>query len=68
MVFPVTLGRLVFAPFLQPVAADFGVTTASLGIVASAARLGRALPRAPTGLGLTHAPRHNAILLREASS
>jgi predicted MFS family arabinose efflux permease len=63
MVFLVNLGRLVFAPLLQPVAADFGVTTASLGIVASAAWFGSALPRLPTGLVLTRVPRHHVILL-----
>ena len=61
-VFLVHMGRVVFAPLLQPVAADFSVTAASLGIVASAAWLGSALPRLPTGYVLTFVPRHYVIL------
>ncbi|MFW6153322.1 MAG: MFS transporter [Halobacteriota archaeon] len=62
MVFLVNLARVVFAPLLQPVAADFGVTAASLGIIASAAWLGSALPRLPTGYVLTKVPRHYVVI------
>lgn len=65
-VFLVHMGRVVFAPLLQPVAADFGVTAASLGVVASAAWLGSALPRLPTGYILTFVPRHHVILVTGA--
>lgn len=61
-VFLVNLARVVFAPLLQPVAADFGVTAASLGIIASATWLGSALPRLPTGYVLTMVPRHYVVI------
>ena len=61
MVFLVNLARVVFAPLVQPVAADLGVTAASLGIVTSAAWLGSAAPRLPTGYLLTRVARHRAI-------
>ncbi len=44
MVFLVNLARIIFAPVVQPAAAEFGVTAASLGIVTSAAWLGSAAP------------------------
>lgn len=61
-VFLVNLARIVFAPLLQPVASDFGVTAASLGIIATAAWLGSALPRMPTGYILTFVPRHYVVI------
>ncbi len=61
-VFLVNLARMIFAPLLQPVAADFGVTVASLGVLASAVWLGSALPRLPTGYILTRVPRHYVVI------
>jgi predicted MFS family arabinose efflux permease len=61
LVFLVNLARVVFAPLLQPVAAEFGVSAASLGVVTTAAWLGSAAPRAPTGLLLTRFQRHHVI-------
>lgn len=61
MVFLVNLARVVFAPLIQPAAADFQVSAASLGIVASAAWLGSAAPRLPTGYLLTKIPRHHVV-------
>ena len=61
MVFLVNLARVVLAPLIQPVAADLGVSAASLGVVASAAWLGSAAPRMPTGYLLTHVARHRVI-------
>ena len=61
MVFLVNLARVVFAPLVQPVAADLGVTAASLGVVTSAAWLGSAAPRLPTGYLLTRVARHRVI-------
>jgi predicted MFS family arabinose efflux permease len=61
MVFLVNLARVVFAPLVQPAAADFEVTAASLGVVTSAAWLGSAMPRLPTGYLLTRFPRHHVI-------
>jgi len=60
-VFLVNLARVVFAPLVQPAAADFDVTAASLGIVTSAAWLGSAAPRLPTGYLLTRVPRHRVV-------
>ncbi len=62
MVFLVNMARLVFAPLVQPAAEEFGVAAASLGVVTSAAWLGSAAPRLPTGFLLTRAPRHRVIL------
>ncbi len=62
MVFLVNLARMIFAPLIQPAAAEFQVTAASLGIVASAAWLGSASPRLPTGYLLTRVPRHYVIM------
>jgi DHA1 family inner membrane transport protein len=61
MVFLINLARIIFAPLVQPAASDFGVTAASLGIVTSAAWLGSAAPRLPTGYLLTYVPRHRVI-------
>jgi predicted MFS family arabinose efflux permease len=61
LVFLVNLARVVFAPLVQPVAADFGVTAASLGVVTSAAWLGSAAPRLPTGYLLTRVPRYRVV-------
>ncbi len=63
MVFLVNLARMVFAPLIQPAATEFGVTAASLGIVASAAWLGSASPRLPTGYLLTLVPRHYVLTI-----
>lgn len=59
MVFLVNLARVLFAPLVQPAAADFGVTAASLGLVTSAAWLGSATLRLPTGYLLTRVARHH---------
>jgi predicted MFS family arabinose efflux permease len=59
MVFLVNLARVLFAPLVQPAAAEFGVTAASLGVVTSAAWLGSATLRLPTGYLLTHVARHH---------
>jgi DHA1 family inner membrane transport protein len=61
MVFLVNLARLIFAPLVQPAASDFDVSAASLGVVASAAWLGSASPRLPTGYLLTRFPRHYIV-------
>jgi Arabinose efflux permease len=61
MVLLANLARVVFAPLIQPAAADFGVQTATLGVVTSAAWLGSAAPRLPTGYLLTRVRRHRVI-------
>jgi DHA1 family inner membrane transport protein len=61
MVFLVNLARVIFAPLVQPVAADLGVPAASLGVVTSAAWFGSAAPRLPTGYLLLWFPRHYVV-------
>lgn len=67
MVFLLNFARVVFAPLVQPVAADFAVTPASLGIVTSAAWLGSATLRLPTGYALTRVPRDRVVAATGAS-
>jgi predicted MFS family arabinose efflux permease len=62
MVFLVNFARVVFASLLDPIAVDFRVDEAALGAVATAAWLGSALPRVPTGYLLTRVPRHHVVL------
>lgn len=66
MGFLVNFVRVVFAPLLQPVAAEFHVATASLGVVTTAAWLGSAAPRLPTGVLLTRIDRHLVIAMTGA--
>ena len=61
MVFLVNLARIIFAPLIQPAAAEFGVRAATLGVVTSAAWLGSAAPRLPTGYLLTRFRRHRVV-------
>jgi predicted MFS family arabinose efflux permease len=58
----VNLARVVFAPLLEPVRATFGASAAAVGLLATLAWLGSALPRLPTGYLLTRVPRHLVIL------
>ena len=61
LVFLVNFGRIVFAPLIQPVAAEFGVAAASLGVVTSATWIGSAAPRIPAGYLLTRFSRHGVL-------
>jgi len=58
----VNLGRVVFAPLIEPLAADFAVAPAELGAVATLAWLGSAVSRVPTGYALTRVSRHAVVL------
>lgn len=62
LVFLVNLARVVFAPLLEPLEADFVVTDATLGFVATLAWLGSALPRIPVGYLLTRVSRERVVL------
>jgi len=63
IVFLVNMGRIVFAPMLEPLRDAFAVTSAgAVGLVATLAWLGSALPRLPTGYLLTRVPRHHVVL------
>lgn len=62
LVLLVNLSRLVFAPLLTPLGRTFGVRAGTLGLVATAAWLGSALPRVPTGYLLTRVARERVVL------
>lgn len=62
LVFLVNLGRVVFAPLLEPLRLAFGASSATLGLVATLAWLGSAVPRIPTGYVLTVLPREYVVL------
>jgi predicted MFS family arabinose efflux permease len=62
LVFMVNLGRVVFAPLLEPLRVAFDASGATLGLVATLAWLGSAAPRVPTGYLLTKVPRHLVVL------
>ncbi|WP_332898320.1 MFS transporter [Haladaptatus sp. CMSO5] len=63
MVFLVNLGRVLFAPLLEPLIVDFNTTRTTMGLVATLAWMGSAVPRIPTGYLLTRVRRHRVILL-----
>ncbi|WP_336034829.1 MFS transporter [Halobacterium yunchengense] len=62
LVFLVNFGRVVFAPLVAPLQADFLASDAAVGLVATLAWLGSALPRLPTGWLLTRVDRHHVVL------
>lgn len=62
MVFLVNLARVAFAPLLEPIGATFTVDQATLGLLATTAWLGSALPRIPTGYLLTRVARERVVL------
>jgi DHA1 family inner membrane transport protein len=63
LVFLVNFGRVVFAPLLDPFIRVFDVGEATVGLVASLAWLGTAVPRLPTGYLLTRFTRHRVVLV-----
>ncbi len=62
MVFLVNLGRVVFAPLLEPLSTAFTLTESTAGLIATLAWLGSATPRIPTGYLLTRVERHKVVL------
>ncbi|WP_115862811.1 MFS transporter [Halorussus litoreus] len=62
MVFLVNLARIVFAPLLDPLSAAFAIDEGTIGLVATLAWLGSALPRIPVGYLLTRLARHRVVL------
>ncbi|MFB6303150.1 MAG: MFS transporter [Haloferacaceae archaeon] len=58
----VNLGRVLFAPLLEPLRAAFGAGPAAVGLVASLAWFGTAAVRIPTGYALTRIARHRVVL------
>jgi predicted MFS family arabinose efflux permease len=61
-VFVVNLGRLVFAPLLEPLRRALTVDAAAVGLLATLVWIGSALLRLPTGYALTKFPRHYVVL------
>ncbi|WP_049987626.1 MFS transporter [Halobellus rufus] len=62
MIFLVNLGRVVFAPLLGEFITVFRIGEGTVGMIATLAWLGSAIPRVPTGWLLTRVPRHRVIL------
>jgi predicted MFS family arabinose efflux permease len=62
LVFGVNLARVVFAPLLSEFVRVFAASPGTVGLVATLAWLGSALPRLPTGWLLTHVPRHRVVV------
>jgi len=62
MVLVVNLGRVVFAPLVEPLQRGLGVDAAAVGLLASLVWFGSAVPRIPTGYLLTKVPRHYVVL------
>jgi MFS family permease len=62
MVLLVNLARVLFAPLLESIGAEFGASATGVGLLATLAWLGSASPRLPTGYLLTRVPRHLVIL------
>lgn len=63
MVFLVNLGRVVFSPLLEPLKGAFGVTDATVGLLATLVWLGSASPRLPVGYLLTRVRRHYVVFV-----
>jgi DHA1 family inner membrane transport protein len=62
MVFLVNLSRIIFSPLLEPLKDWFGVTSATIGLLATLVWLGSASPRLLVGYALTKISRHYMIL------
>jgi predicted MFS family arabinose efflux permease len=62
MVLVVNLGRVVYAPLLEPLRRALTVDAAAVGLLASLVWVGTAVPRIPTGYLLTKVPRHYVVL------
>ncbi|WP_435335786.1 MFS transporter [Haloarchaeobius sp. TZWWS8] len=63
MVFLVNFARVVFAPLLDLFAVTFGISSeGAVGLIATLAWVGSALPRIPTGYLLTRFSRHRVVL------
>jgi DHA1 family inner membrane transport protein len=61
MVFLVNLGRVIFAPLLEPLRVTFQTTGGTIGLLATLTWVGSALLRLPTGYALTRVPRHYVV-------
>lgn len=62
LVFFVNLGRVIYAPLLEPFRSTFDASAGAVGLLATLVWLGSALPRFPTAYLLTRVPRHRVVL------
>lgn len=62
LVFLVNLGRVIYAPLLEPFRVSFEATAGAVGLLATLAWIGSATFQLPTGYLLTKVPRHHLIL------
>ncbi|WP_255191776.1 MFS transporter [Natronobeatus ordinarius] len=62
MVFLVNLGRVIYAPLLEPFRTTFDASAGAVGLLATLAWIGSASLRFPTGYLLTKFPRHWIVL------
>ncbi len=61
-VFLINLARIVFAPLLDVFIAEFAITEATAGLIATLVWVGSASLRLPTGWLLTRVPRHRVVV------
>ncbi|WP_238709385.1 MFS transporter [Natronorubrum halophilum] len=62
MVFLVNLGRVIYAPLLEPFRTTFDASAGAVGLLATLAWVGSASLLIPTGYLLTRVPRHWVVL------
>ncbi|WP_254525595.1 MFS transporter [Natrinema caseinilyticum] len=62
LVFLLNLARIVFAPLLDVIIAEFSVGEGTAGLLVTLAWVGSASPRLPTGWLLTKVPRHRVVI------
>ncbi|MDJ1431050.1 MFS transporter [Halostagnicola sp. A-GB9-2] len=62
LVFLVNLGRMIYAPLLEPFRTTFGASAGAVGLLATLVWVGSAAPRFPTGYILTKVPRRWVVL------
>ncbi|MXV64267.1 MFS transporter [Natronorubrum sp. JWXQ-INN-674] len=62
LVFLLNLARIIFAPLLDVIIAEFTIGEATAGLLVTLTWVGSAAPRLPTGWLLTKVPRHVVVL------
>ncbi|WP_027119267.1 MFS transporter [Natronorubrum tibetense] len=62
LVFLLNLARIIFAPLLDVIIAEFTIGEATAGLLVTLAWVGSAAPRLPTGWLLTKVPRHSVVI------
>ncbi|WP_436348444.1 MFS transporter [Natronorubrum sp. FCH18a] len=63
LVFLLNLARIIFAPLLNVIIAEFSIGEATAGLLVTLAWVGSASPRLPTGWLLTKVPRHYVVIV-----